>query len=149
MLYGLVIEAQTASETKVINSTNDPIVIDCRESTVIPYGNSKIVTFTDVEVSGEILILSYKLENKMTENPVLIANYTEGNIACATKSFHYVGPMIKPASDATTDNTFYLKPTPQSFVSGNVLVRIFFMDGQNTDSPIKAISNVVSVRMDF
>ena len=80
----------------------------------------------------------------MTEEPVLIANYTEGNIAYATVSFHYVKNQLK-----ARENTIIFAPSPQDLVSGIVLVRMFFIDGQNTKNPMMAISNWVSLRMDF
>lgn len=140
MLCGLTANAQSA---------NDPIVIDCQNHTVTPYGRAQIFKITDVKLNVKMVTLTYELENPMTEKPVLIANYTEGNIACGTRGYHYHGKSVTQYTYTMTDNAIKFVPSPQGFVSGNVLVTIFLMGKEDLQEPYMAMSNVVSLRMDF
>ena len=141
--------APTTSADIFSDSTSDFIVLNCHEETVTPYSRSKILTITDVKVNEKMVTLSYKLESTMTENPVLIANYTEGNIACATTNFHYYSEEITSNRYTMTKNKIEIECVPDSFVSGNVLVRIFLVREEDNETPYMAISNVASLRMNF
>ena len=131
-------------------SANDTIVIDCQGHTVIPYGRAKVLTITEAKLNVKMVTLTYKLETEMKEKPVLIANYTEGNIACGTSSFHYYSKGITRISYTMTEDKIKFVLSPQSFVSGNVLVRIFLVEKDDANgTSYLAISNVVSLRADF
>ena len=56
---------------------------------VIPYGRSKLLTVFNPQVLDNNRVeMSYKLENGMEEKPVLVASFSEGNIAVGTSSFY-------------------------------------------------------------
>ena len=93
--------------------------------------------------------MSYKLENTMSVKPVLVANYTEGNIACGVNVFNRYNKANPKYSYQMSKKTIKFIPSPPDFVKGKVLVRIFLGGKKDMKDNYMAISNVVSIRMNF
>jgi len=150
-LFFLIVAVMLCSLTIKAQSTNDNIVLDCRGANkVIPYGRSKILTITDVKVNEyKEVTLSYKLENKMTEKPVLASNFTEGNITCGINNFYVYANGLSQITYMMNDKTITFIASPSQRVSGSVLVRVFLIWRRDQISPFMAISNVASLKIDF
>lgn len=137
MFFSLTIKAQ---------STGDTIVIDCPGGhKIIPYGRSKIFTITDVKLNGKIVTLSYKLENTMTEKPMVIVYYTKDNTYCSS-SLYYYGKEAHLYS-TMTENEIKFTPAPVLNGLGDVLVRVFLVWEDDFKNPFMAVSNVGSLIM--
>ncbi len=132
-------------------SRDTTTVVLYREHVVIPYGRSKLLTIFNPRVlNGNRIELSYKLENGMEGEPVLIASFTEANIAALTSSFYYFKSAYSGGGYDMSERTIEFLPRPADWVHGRTKVRIYLVMADDTDDDaLRAVSNVVSLSLDF
>lgn len=115
---------------------------------VLPFGRSKLLTIFNPKIlNGNTVELSYKLENEFKDKLVLVASFTEANIAALTSSFYY-----RESGYVMSEKTIKFSPRPGSWVNGKTKVRIYFltMEDLNADNErSKAVSNVVTIYLNY
>jgi len=120
---------------------------------VIPYARNKLITIFNPQVFvGNRVKMSYKLEKSMEEKPVLIASFTEANIAAMTSSFYYFKYSNLNMRYDMSEKTITFNPKPQDWVFGKTKVSIYFMMKEDLDSKdvrYKAVSNVITLYLNY
>ena len=115
---------------------------------VVPYGREKLITiFNHRVISGNRIEISYKFEKEEREDLVLMAIYTEANIAAMTGSFHYFGRSYEMGNKSIT---FSLRPG--AWVKGKTRISLYFLtpeDNRLSANKALAASNVLSFYMDY
>ena len=133
-----------------LNASRDTAPVKLYRKSVIPYGRSKALTIFNPQIRGPRVDLSYRLENGMEEHPVLVASFTEANIAAQTSSFYYFGRGY-----TMPEETIRFSPLPGgpsgNWVSGRAKVRIYLImaDDIRNDDDLRAVSNVVTLYMEY
>ena len=122
---------------------------------VIPYGRNKLITIFNPQVFvGNRIKMSYKLEKSMEEKPVLVASFTEANIAAMTSRYYYFEyPNLNMRYDMS-EKTITFNPNPGDWVFGKTKVSIYFitkkdLESLSKDVRYKAVSNVITLYLNY
>lgn len=132
-------------------SADTTTVVLYREHVVIPYGRSKLLTIFNPRIlDGNRIELSYELENGVEGDPVLLASFTEANIAALTTSYYYLRSPYPGGGYEMSARTIEFSPKPVDWVQGRTKVTIYLMMADDTDDDaLRAVSNVVSIYVDY
>ena len=144
-------ESANWSVAALTASTDTATVVLYREHMVIPYGRSKLLTiFNPRELDGNRIELSYELENDMEGDPVLLASFTEANIAALTTAYYYLNSPYPGGGYEMSARTIEVSPKPPDWVRGRTRVSIYLMMADDTDDDaLRAVSNVVTLYLDY
>ncbi|MFC1535932.1 hypothetical protein ACFL4H_01030 [Candidatus Neomarinimicrobiota bacterium] len=145
----LLITACSSENSDVLQASNDTteVIITTKASrgiqSVVPFGRSKLITiFKPRILKNNQMEFSYKMENELKDELVMLTAYTEGNIAASTTNFYYSGSGYNMSNKKIS---FF--PRASDWISGRTKVRLYFVANSDLDSmenKTLAVSNVIT-----